>query len=159
MQSAMLCLVAQPCSVLCNPMACRPPGSPVHGASPGKNTGAGCLALLQGIFPTQGSYLSLLHCKQILYHLSRQWSSYAKSVPPNHYFTLQAKSNANISVLVWNEKKSQSNFLSAYSHGNLKFHDFYINYYFNWLPVLKSFTGYEASGCLIEGQGGIGSNM
>ena len=29
--------------------------------SPGKNTGVGCRALLQGIFPTQGSNLSLLH--------------------------------------------------------------------------------------------------
>ena len=29
--------------------------------SPGKNTGVGCQALLQGIVPTQGSSLSLLH--------------------------------------------------------------------------------------------------
>ena len=28
---------------------------------PGKNTGAGCLSLLQGIFPTQGSNPRLLH--------------------------------------------------------------------------------------------------
>ena len=31
-----------------------PPGSSVHGDSPGKKTGVGCCALLQGIFPTQG---------------------------------------------------------------------------------------------------------
>ena len=30
-------------------------------ASPGKSTGVGCHALLQGIFPTQGSKLCLLH--------------------------------------------------------------------------------------------------
>ena len=36
-------------------MACSPPGSSVHGGSPGKNTGVTCHALLQGIFPTQGS--------------------------------------------------------------------------------------------------------
>ena len=30
-------------------------GSSVHGDSPGVNTGVGCHALLQGIFPTQGS--------------------------------------------------------------------------------------------------------
>ena len=30
-------------------------GSSIHGDSPGKNTGVGCHALLQGIFPTQGS--------------------------------------------------------------------------------------------------------
>ena len=34
---------------------------------PGKNTGAGCHFLLQGFFPTQGSNLCLLHCRQILY--------------------------------------------------------------------------------------------
>ena len=36
--------------------------------SPGKNTGAGCHLLLQGIFPIQQSNLSLLHYRQILYH-------------------------------------------------------------------------------------------
>ena len=41
---------------------------------PGKNTGVGSHSLLQGIFPTQGSNLSLLHCRQILYHLSHQGS-------------------------------------------------------------------------------------
>ena len=35
---------------------------------PGKNTGAGCHCLLQGIFPTQGLNPRLLHCRQILYH-------------------------------------------------------------------------------------------
>ena len=52
-----------------------PPGSSVHGDSPGKNTGTGCHALLQGIFPTQGSNPGLLHRRQILYHLSYQGSS------------------------------------------------------------------------------------
>ena len=37
---------------------------------PGKNTGVGSHFLLQGIFPTQGSNLGLLHCRQILYQLS-----------------------------------------------------------------------------------------
>ena len=37
---------------------------------PGKDTGVGCRFLLQGIFPTQGSNLRLLHCRQILYWLS-----------------------------------------------------------------------------------------
>ena len=50
---------------------CSPPGSSVHGDSPGKNTRVGCHALLQGIFPTQGSNPGLLHCRRILYHLSR----------------------------------------------------------------------------------------
>ena len=37
---------------------------------PGKNTGVGYHLYLQGIFQTQGSNLSLPHCRQILYHLS-----------------------------------------------------------------------------------------
>ena len=36
--------------------------------SPGKNTGVGCYALLQGDLPTQGSNPCLLHCRQTLYH-------------------------------------------------------------------------------------------
>ena len=40
--------------------------------SPGKNTGVGCHFLLQGNFLTQGSNPGLLHCRQILYHLSHQ---------------------------------------------------------------------------------------
>ena len=59
---------------LCNPMDCSPPGSSVHGDSPGKNTGVGCHALLQGIFPTQGSNPGLPHCRQILYCLNHQRS-------------------------------------------------------------------------------------
>ena len=42
--------------------------SPWH--SPGKNTGLGSRFLLQGIFLNQGLNLCLLHCRQILYHLS-----------------------------------------------------------------------------------------
>ena len=42
--------------------------------SPGKNTGVGCHALLEGIFLTQGLNPGLRHCRQILYHLSHQGS-------------------------------------------------------------------------------------
>ena len=41
--------------------------------SPGKNTGVGSLSLLQGIFLTQESNPGLVHCRQILYHLSYQY--------------------------------------------------------------------------------------
>ena len=34
----------------------------------------GCRSLLQGTSPTQGSNQGLLHCRQILYHLSHQGS-------------------------------------------------------------------------------------
>ena len=43
--------------------------------SPGKNTEVSCHALLQGIFPTQGSNPGLPHCRWIIiYHLSHQGS-------------------------------------------------------------------------------------
>ena len=48
----------------------------------GKSTTVGCHAFLQGIFLTQGSNPSLLHCRQILYHwnpmmstMKRKWRS------------------------------------------------------------------------------------
>ena len=43
-----MCLVAQSCLTLCNPMDHSPPGSSVHGDSLGKNTGVDCHALLRG---------------------------------------------------------------------------------------------------------------
>ena len=49
-----VCFISQLCLTLCDLVECSPPGSPVHGDSPGKKTGVGCHALLQGIFPTQG---------------------------------------------------------------------------------------------------------
>ena len=67
-------LVAQLCSTLCDPMDCSPPDSSAHGDSPGKHTGVGCHAFLQGIFPTQGSNQCLLPCRQALYRLSHQGS-------------------------------------------------------------------------------------
>ena len=51
-------------------MDCNLPGSSIHRDSPGKNTGVGCHALLQGILQTQGSNLCFLwhlHCRWILY--------------------------------------------------------------------------------------------
>ena len=62
-----MCLVTQSYPTLCNKMDCSPAGSSVPGDSPGKNTGVGCHAFLQGIFPTQGLNPVLPHCKWILY--------------------------------------------------------------------------------------------
>ena len=67
---AVLCLVAELCPTLCDLMDCSPLGSSVHEDSPGKDTRVGGHALLQGIFPTQGTNPGLLHCGQILYQLS-----------------------------------------------------------------------------------------
>ena len=106
----MLCLVGQSYPTFCDPMDCSPSGSSVYGDSPGKNTGVGGHALLQGIFPIQGSNPGLPHCRWILYHLSHQesprtleWVTYPFSRgtfrPRNHigvsciadgFFTIQA---------------------------------------------------------------------
>ena len=50
-------------STACGFYTDEPPGKPM-------NTGVGSLSLLQGIFPTEESNWSLLHCRQILYWLS-----------------------------------------------------------------------------------------
>ena len=64
--------VAHLCPTLHDTVDCSPPGSSVHGDSPGKNTDVGCHALLQGIFPTQEWSPGLPHCRHILYQLSYQ---------------------------------------------------------------------------------------
>ena len=71
-------LVAQSCLTLCGPKDCVFVTQGLYPArllcswdSPGKNTGVRCHSLLQGI-SLQGLKLGLLHCRQILYHLSHQ---------------------------------------------------------------------------------------
>ena len=76
-----VCLVTQSCPNLCKPMDCSLPGSCVHRGSPGKNTGVGCHALLQGILSTWGLNPGLPDCRQILYCLSHQGSPKSTSVP------------------------------------------------------------------------------
>ena len=69
------CSIAQSCATLHNPMDCSLPGSSsMGGDSPCKNTGVGCHALVQGIFPTQGLNPGIPHCRRILYCLSHQGS-------------------------------------------------------------------------------------
>ena len=67
-------LVTQSCPTLCNPWTV-PARLLCTWDSPGKNTGVGCHALLQGVFPTQWSNPGLPHW--ILYHLSHQGSPMA----------------------------------------------------------------------------------
>ena len=58
---------------LCKPMGCKP-AKILPWDFPGKNTGVGCHALLQGIFLTQESNQCFLLCRWILYQLSYQGS-------------------------------------------------------------------------------------
>ena len=54
-------LVAQSYPILCDPHGLQPTRLLCPRDFPGKNTGLGSHSLLQEIFPTQGSNLSLLH--------------------------------------------------------------------------------------------------
>ena len=65
--------------------------APLSMRFPGKNTGAGCHLLLQGIFLTQGSNPSILH-----------WQ--ADSLPLSYLGTGNAHSRLTINVK-WNEKQ------------------------------------------------------
>ena len=65
-------LATQLCDTLCHPM--EPARLLCSWNFPGKNTGVGCCSLLQGMFSTQGLDPGLLHCRQVLYHLSHQGS-------------------------------------------------------------------------------------
>ena len=65
-------LVAQSCPTLCDPTDCPWDSS-------GKNTGVGNHSLFQGIFPTEGLNLGLLHCRQILYRLRCQGQAFGGS--------------------------------------------------------------------------------
>ena len=84
-KSTMKVLVTQLCPTLCNPIDCTQPSRLLcPWDSPGKNTEVGSHSFLQGIFMTQGSNPDLLHCRQILYHLSHQGS-------PSKTFNLKIK--------------------------------------------------------------------
>ena len=67
------CLVTQSYPTQ-RPHGLQPASLPCPWNSPGKHTGVGCHALLQGIFTIQGSNPGLLHCWQILYCLCHQGS-------------------------------------------------------------------------------------
>ena len=86
--SCCCCLVLQSCPTLCDPMDYSPLDSSVYGDSPGKNTGVGCHALLQGIFSTQRKNLGLLHCRQILYQLSHQGNPFRFRNHINNIFSM-----------------------------------------------------------------------
>ena len=65
--------VAQSCPALCGLMDSSSPGF-VHGVLQARILEWVAIPFFQGIFPTQGSNPGLLHCRQILYHLSHQGS-------------------------------------------------------------------------------------
>ena len=92
-------LVTQLFLTLRNPMDCSLPGSSGHGDCPVRNTGAGCHALFQGIFPTQVSNSVCPHGRWILYHMSHQGSLDSQDKPrqyiqkQRHYFANKGPSS------------------------------------------------------------------
>ena len=103
---AVLCLFTQSCLTFCDPMDYSLPGSSVYGDSPGKKTKVGFHAFLQRIFPTQGSNWGVLHCRQILYQLSYQRSSY---LPHPEYWSIL---NTDFWILKYSEYWRRVTFLS-----------------------------------------------
>ena len=69
-------LVIQSCLTLCNSMDCSPPGSSVHRILHARILEWIAIPFSRVIFPSQGSNLGLLHCRQILYCLSHEGSPF-----------------------------------------------------------------------------------
>ena len=70
-----MCLVAQSCLTLCDPMDCSPPGSSVRGDSPGTGTGVGCMPSSRGSSQPRDWNPDLPHCRCEC-TLSRQESAF-----------------------------------------------------------------------------------
>ena len=85
-----VCVSAQPCLTLCDPVDCSPPG---------KNTGVGSYSLLQRIFPTQESNLGLPHRRQIIYCWSPQGNPILYPNVPNFILIRKKKRPS------WSENK------------------------------------------------------
>ena len=79
--ATLLCLVTQSCPTLCDPVGCSPLGSSVHGDSPGKNTGVGYHALLQGIFLAQGTQVSYFASRFFTIWATREAQEYWSRQP------------------------------------------------------------------------------
>ena len=97
--------VTQSCPTICDPMEQAPLSMLLHPWNfPGNSTGVDCHFLLEGIFPTQGSNLSLPHCRQLLYCLSHQGSPIQIATLPQFLLCLK-----NLALFV----KSSPNFLTV----------------------------------------------
>ena len=108
-----------------------PPGSSVHGILQAGMLECFCHALLQGIFPTQGSNPGLLQCRQITISTTREAHEFLinqllfLSVPGE---SLRKKKKKNRSRLILQELDDQ---IAMYFHKQLVFHR---------LPIATSFS-------------------
>ena len=74
MQMKVKVIGSQSCLTLCDPMDCSLPGSSVHGILQARILEWVTISFSKRIFPSQELNPCLLHCRQILYHLSHQGS-------------------------------------------------------------------------------------
>ena len=72
LENSMDCIVHGSQRIGHRSLALQPDSLPTEPQKKPKNTGVGSLSLLQRIFPTQELNQGLLHCRQILYQLSRE---------------------------------------------------------------------------------------
>ena len=97
--------VAQSCPTFWDPMDCSPPGSSVHGILQARILKWVAIPLPQGIF--WGSNLGLLHCRQILCHLSHQGSPFRARYPtPNNLMDEVEDTSAGSLVLFTQNQES-----------------------------------------------------
>ena len=95
-----MCVCAQSCLTLCNPIDYSPPGSSVHGIFPARIQEWVAIFILQGLFRTQRSNLCLLHLLHWqadplpLSHLGRKqpfynaWKQVCRQLPSYGNFNL-----------------------------------------------------------------------
>ena len=135
-------LIVQLCPTNCDPMDCSLAGSSVHRFVQARILEWVSGSILQGIFPTQGLYPGLLHCRQILYDLSHQGSFY--NVKTNNKSVsmltclLHFRSTANTKPeTLWRNVKRMSSNLLQWS-GTGKVHSLGIDRYSicKWLDTL-----------------------
>ena len=101
-------LVAQPCPTLCDPMACSPPRSSVHGILQARILEWIAISFLQKSFLIQGSNPGHLHCRQILYCLSHQGGPVIWDHLPNKVVVVQSLSSIQLFVIPWTAARQVS---------------------------------------------------
>ena len=89
--------VYQSCPTFCNPMDCSLPGSFVQGILQAKILEWIAIPFSWDASLTQGSNPGLLHCRQILYHLSHQ-GSLGQGCPKRPCTYIKARSSKMLSV-------------------------------------------------------------
>ena len=136
-------LIVQLCPTNCDHMDCSLADSSVHRICQARILEWVSGSLLQEIFPIQGLYLGLLHCRQILYDLSHQGSFYNvktdnKSVNMLTWLLhFRSTTNTKPEPLWRNVKRMSSNLLQWSGTG--KVHSLGINRYIicKWLDILR----------------------